>query len=257
MIADSNNTVTTPEQEVDAEATNVTETVEETVEPVSDEAEAAEESTDSKAEVQIDYKAIAEQERERREAAERALAENAFKEREKRRKSTDESSNDTSEDDDRPLTRSEFMQLMREREQESTKSAQESKIKEIITQNTSSPEEAEAAFLMYQNRVVPTGDPVADAMFAIGGLNVQRTRALTDELKRSLASKDSRSTVPTSNQPDTTLRTEPRLNSSDAQAIKAAGLTWDGKKGLYTKKVGKKVMFFDPKRPQGQKSWIA
>lgn len=247
-MAQQEQTVTTPE-EVDV-------TTQEAAEEVAEEitaTESTEEATAKPVEAQIDYNAVIEEERSRREKAEKALAEKAFKQREEKREET------TEVDEDAPLTRREFLALMQEQQQEATKSAQESAIKSEISKYTGSEEEAEAAYLMYQNRIVPTGDNEADALAAIGILNAKRNVALQSELKRSLAGKD---TVSTSNEADMREdagRPEPKLSSADAAAIKSVGFEFDSRKGLYKKAIagGKKFMYYDPKRPEGQKRWTA
>lgn len=255
-MLNENETVTTDET-VDAEAQEVEESIEDETTEEAEAQESEETSTEESTEdvdKPIDYKAIAEQERAAREKAEKALAEKAFKNREeKREESTDD------EDLDKPLTRRELAAIMAEREQEQTKTSQETAVKAIIDANTSSPEEAEAAFLMYQNRVVPTGDPQQDAMFAIGGLNAKRMKQITEEVKRANKSKDNANTSVSSPQQTEAGRPETKISSADATAIKAAGLAWDGKKGLYKKPIagGKKFMYYDPKRPAGEKKWVA
>lgn len=262
-MAKENETVTT-DATVDAEAQEVEESVEEesTEEAEAQESEETTDSTESKESeenIDIDYKAIAEAERQKREKAEKAAADAAYKLREA--KNRDGGKEETTEevDLDKPMTMREAMAFMQDQQQEMSKSQQQEKVKAIIEANTSSPEEAEAALLMYQNRVVPTGDPEADAMFAIGGLNARRTKQIVEEVKRAGNSKQNASTTAPGSQQADKARPETKISSADAAAIKAAGMTWDGKQGLYKKPIagGKKFMYYDPKRPVGEKKWVA
>lgn len=261
-MANENQKETTAVEQVDAEATEEATKVAEPVEEAAEESTSKSGESSKEDETKIDYKAILEEERNRREAAEKALADKAFKDREAKRKGQNQSEADTTSgdnNDDKPLTRGEFLQLMQEQNAEQTRSNQETQIKQIIAENTGSEDEAEAAYLMYQNRVVPTGNTEEDAMAAIGILNVRRNKAIQSELKRSVASKDTASTHHTDTTREGADREEPKLTSADASAIKAAGMKWNGKKGLYSKPLagGKKTMYFDPNRPSGQKQWIA
>lgn len=261
-MLNENETVTTDET-VDAEAQEVEESIEDETTEEAEAQESEETSTEESTEdidKPIDYKAIIEKEK--------TASEEAFKKREERREKQREAAlaanggsqeESTDEDMDKPLTRRELDAYFAERDQQQTKAAQDNAVKAIIDANTSSTEEAEAAFLMYQNRVVPTGDPQQDAMFAIGGLNAKRMKQITEEVKRANKSKENTNISVSSPQQTEAGRPETKISSADANAIKAAGLAWDAKKGLYKKPIagGKKFMYYDPKRPAGEKKWVA
>lgn len=200
-----------------------------------------------------DYEAIAKAESERAEAAERAAAEEAFKAREARRnngKSKEEADSETTDDDeDRPLTLREARQIISREAQTIQKTTQERAALEIARANTATEAEAQAAFLFYKNRVIPTGNLEEDILFAIGGLNRRRAAAKTKEVVRALRSKDTVARSSANVYREQPPIEEPKISAADAQGMKAQGMKWDGKKRLYVKPLGngKKIFFYDPK----------
>lgn len=239
-MSNKENAQTTGEEQVDA--TQQEETQEEAVEESTEDTQ--EESKDDSQ--NIDYKAILEEERKRREEAEKSAADYAYKLRNQKREEKGEDSEEES-DEDAPLTRKELNEALQSFSQKNEKTQQEVQAKQLISQYTSNDDEAEAAYEMWKNRIVPTGNLQADIMFAIGGLNHKRVLATNEELKRSLTSKDTknRDASGTHKKPSSS---ENQPSSADAQALKASGMKWNTEKQVYAKKLKDgKTFYFDPK----------
>lgn len=222
-------------------------TVEDAPEPVEDapEDETPEDETPEKKPTDIDYKALADAETKRAEEAQKAAADLAFKLREQKREVKEE--DPPEEDDNKPLTRADINQVLAEFARTNEKSTQDTEAKALIAKHVEG-DEADAAYLFWKNRVVPTGNLEEDILFALGGLNYKRVIAQNSELKRSLQSKDTRNKDASGAVKDPTGTSETMLSSQDAQTLKASGMKWDGKKRLYSKKLKDgKTFFFDPK----------
>jgi len=241
MTTEAKNTQTTGDEQVDVDTTE-----EETQEESTEEEETEESQEDSTEHSQIDYKAIADDERKRREDAEKTAADYAFKLRENKRKGDED---DESEDeDDAPLTRKELNEALQSFSQQNEKSQQDVQAQQLIEKYTTNEDEAEAAMLYWKNRVIPTGNLEEDVMFAVGGLNHKRVLATNDELKRSLKSKSTVNRDASDTHKEPTGSSEPKIDSASAQTIKSAGMKWDSKKRVYGKKLKDgKTFYFDPK----------
>lgn len=196
--------------------------------------ESTEETTDeSLKEENTDYKAIIEAERKAREEAEAKLEQTRAKAKERFQ---ERHGKDDDGGEDKPLTRAELQAILAEERTERSKERQEGEAKAIIKNYASSTEEADAAFIVWKNRIKPTGDLEQDVLFALGGLNARRFVAQSDELKRALRSKINAQKNTATTHRDGATPAEPALTSHDATAIKAAGFTWDGKSWM--KKLG-------------------
>lgn len=203
-----------------------------------------------------DYEAIAKAERDRADAAERALADQAFKGRQARRAGA-AADPDPSEDEDAdaPLTRAEFEARLTRAQQVLEKTALNSAALSIARANTATEAEAQAAMQYYHSRVVPTGNLEEDVLFAIGGLNHRRAAARATELGRAVRSKDTARRTTGEPHRETAPANEPRISPADAQAMKQAGMVWDGVARLYKKPLGgSKTLYSDPKT---KKRWVA
>lgn len=195
-----------------------------------------------------DYKAIAEAEKERREAAERLLAEDRYKASEAKRREKQEEE----EDEDKPITEKSLQTILARERQASLKESQEAEALKIARANTNSEEEAQAAVIFYKNRVNPTGNLEDDIKFAIGGLNNKRVLAQNEELKRALKSKESVSSDTSSGHQDGLPKNEPKLPAnSPLKEYKYMG------NGIYSKKLASgKTLFRNSKPMPGQPhSW--
>lgn len=217
--------------------------------------EETQETTDNEETTQgeeIDYKAIVEEERKRREEAEKSAADYAFKLRNAKREGGEEAKeNETN--DDAPLTRKELNEALQSFTQQNEKVQQETQAKQLIERFTSNEDEAEAAYEMWKNRIVPTGNLEADIMFAVGGLNHKRVLATNEELKRSLNSKDTKSRDASTSQRKPAGGEDTKTSGADAQALKAQGMKWNTEKQAYGKQLKDgKTFYYDPKT---QKRW--
>lgn len=218
----------------------------EAAEPI--EGQAAEEEAEDE-HSQPDYEAIATAEKERADRAEQALAANAFKARKGKREGEEAEGEEEDEDEDKPLTKRELRSILAGERQVITKTTNEREALAIARQNTATEAEAQAAVLFYKNRVVPTGNLEEDVLFAIGGLNRKRTAAKVVEVGRALRSRDTALHSTATVHRNTLPAGEPKISPQDAQAIKAAGMKWDGKQRVYKKSLGNgsKFMYYDPK----------
>lgn len=204
----------------------------------------------------VDYKAVAEEERKKREAAEKALADKEFKDRERRRRAQlpadpDPDENPDAPDDEveKPLTEAHLEKRLNQERQATKKQLDEKRALEIARANTTSEDEAQAAYEIWINRVVPTGDLEADVQFAIGGLNSKRVVAQNEELRRTIRSKEARKKPEPNQVIPEQAADEPKLPPQDTEALKRSGFVWDSAKKLYKKPLAgsKKTLYFDPK----------
>lgn len=204
---------------------------------------------------QPDYEALLKAETERADAAEKAAAELAFKQRDTRRKGKEEIESEA-EDDDKPMTRAEARAFLNQQGQTLQKAAQETAALGVARANTATEAEAQAALMFYKTRVVPTGNLEDDVLFAIGGINRKRTVAKATELARALRSKETALHSTAVVHRDTAPGTEPKLSPQDATAIKQSGMVWDGRQRVYKKPLGNgaKHLFYDPK---AKRRWTA
>lgn len=208
--------------------------IEEVAEPViPDETTATDPSED-----QIDYKAVAETERKRREEAEQLIIKNKIKAK-KPEETTDQ---------DKPLTVKDLAEVETRIRTATTRELQEQRALEIARSNTSSEEEAQAAMVYWKNRVTPTDNLQEDVLFAIGGLNHKKITAKNAELSRALKNRGNASHDSAATMRDAPEGDEPKLSSPDVQAMKEAGMSWNGKDKMYEKKLPSgRTLKYDPK----------
>lgn len=203
-----------------------------------------------------DYEAELAKERERAEKAEKAAAELAFQNRRERRKDKDGNVIEGGElDEDKPLTARQLQTMLDADRQKNRKELQSEMIVEKARKIASSDSEARYIAEIHKNRTFPAGmslDEQLEEAYAIA--NRKKVVAQNSELKRALISKETAGKGGGSAHQDDRPAGEPRLAPNDLSAIKAAGLAWDGKAKLYTKKIagGKKTLYYDPKT---QKRW--
>lgn len=139
---------------------------------------------------QTDYKAIAQAERERREKAEKALAEKRFLNSKRNKKEEDEEELED-DDEDKPVTTKELQRILEENTNRTTKALMGTQIKEIVKNLADSPEEAEAIIEIHANRTFPsylTLEEQLEESHAI--VNRKRILSKTSELTRALKSKN-------------------------------------------------------------------
>ena len=184
-------------------------------------------------------------ERERGDAAERAAADAAFKLREKRRKEEEEGL----DDEDKPLTAKELEGILQKDRQITRKEIQTEIISGKAKKLAGSEAEAQLIIEIHKNRIFPEDlslDEQLEEAYAIA--NRKSLMAKNEELKRALRSKETISDNAAGTHRDSTPLDEPKMSSSDIQAIKAAGFVWDGKLRLYVKKfLSGRTLTYDPK----------
>ncbi len=201
---------------------------------------------------QIDYEAELAKEREARIKAEKAAADLAFKKRKEKREEPEESSDD---DEEKPLTRKDIDQLLESNRQATLKQLQEREIQEIARDMSESDAEANLIVEIHRNRTFPSNLSLQEQLeesYAIA--NRKKVFPKIAELKRALKGKENANANPATAHRDAPGADEPKVLSQDAQAIKSAGMVWDGKLRLYKKALagGKKYLYFDPK---SKKRW--
>lgn len=226
---------------VETSDTEKKEVVVEAKEPVEG---AEEETTSSSTEEQTDWKAELAKEREAREKAEKALAEDRYKAAHPKAEETTEEV-----DEDKPLTAKELdARLARER-QETRKVLEAKAIQDIATNMANSPEEAALYVEIHRNRTFPSNLTLQEQMEEVYAIaNRKKLTAQIGELTRAVRAKQTTKTNSASTHHDAQDVDEPKISQPDAQAMKAAGMTWDGKSQTYIKKLpGGKTLFFDPK----------
>src|SRR3990167_7996870 len=207
-----------------------------------DEEREAREAEEKKARSQIDYEAELKREKERTEKAKQAAADLAFKLREKNRQEDDD-------EEDKPLTAKELEFILQRDRQQTRKEFQSEIITEKAKKLASNEDEAKLVIEIHKNRTFPEGmslDEQLEEAFAIA--NRKRLIAQNEELKRALRGKETTSDNVAGTHRDSLPTDEPKMSSADISALKAAGFNWDGKSGLYVKKISKeRTLTFNPK----------
>lgn len=201
---------------------------------------------------QPDYEALLVQERERREKAEKALAQKSFKSREQRReKKEDEEEED---DDDKPLTRKELSDVLREERAEARKETQQFAVAEQARKLAKSDAEAEYIVEIHRSRTFPEGMSLPEQLAEAQAIASYRAlQAENSELRRSAAGKKNvnHSSARSEQDPPESFTSGGKdtvHHGKDIAAITAAGYVWDGKKGVYLKNIGKdKTLVYNPK----------
>lgn len=201
----------------------------------------------SSKEGKIDYEAELARERERRETAEKALADKAFKSRDKKRKEEDEDGDEPEED--KPLTSKELQTILERDREQTRKEMQSEVISEKAKKLAGSDAEASLIVEIHKNRSFPAGMPLDEQLeeaYAIA--NRKSLIAQNAELKRALQSKGNVSDNSVNAHREPAAAEESKMSANDVGAIKDAGYVWDGKSGLYKKPLGgKKVLVYNPK----------
>ncbi len=219
------------------------------------EAKALAEEEARKQNLDIDYEALAKEERERREAAERLLAEDRYNSSRNKRETEEEriAREALETDDDKPITAKDLPAILARERQIAQKEAQEGRALEVARANTATEAEAQAAVLFWKNRVVPTGNLEEDMKFAIGGLNSKKIVAKNAELARALRAKDNISSDIPSEHRDGLPNEAPKLpDNSPLKEYKYMG------NNIYSTKLKNgKTLFRNAKPAPGQpKSWV-
>lgn len=219
---------------------------------IAEKAKAEEEAANAqKAKDETDYEAELAIERQKRQEAEKAAAELAYKLRGKKREEEREIEEEI-EDGEKPLTSKDLQSLEDRIIHRNEKLSQETKVLEIARMNTSSEAEAQLALLKWKD-IKSTGDLEKDILFAIGGINYKKVIATNNELKRALKSKEGISNDDANTHFDGQKKDEPKLpENSPLKEYKYMG------KGIYAKKLksGKTIFKNTRATPGTAKMWI-
>ena len=186
----------------------------------------------------IDYEAELKKEREAREKAEKALADKRFKDAEKKRKEGGGEGNDDAEDDDKPLTAKELQNILAKEREITQKDLQVTRISDIARKLAGSDAEASLIVEVHKNRSFPshlTLEEQVEEAYVIA--NRKKIMGQNSELKRALKGKDGIVTNSAGTHQDVPKGGEPTLSGADAQAIKVAGMVWNGVSRQYEKKL--------------------
>ncbi len=202
------------------------------------------ESTDSSS-TELDLDAELEAEKQRGKPDPKIAAE-AFKKRQEKRKEEDE---DTEEDvEDKPLTRKDLASIRESVHRE----VYGDRIKEVASELTADPKEAQLILAMHANRSFPQGTSIKEQLGEMLDIvESKRLRAKSGELARALRGKDTVTRTSTSTHRDAQRGSEPQMSAQDKMAYKEAGFVFDVKDRVYKKKLPNgKTLIKDPKTKQ-------
>lgn len=197
---------------------------------------------------QPDYKAIALAEREKREKAEKALAEKNFKLRESKRKEKEEVV-EVDIDEDKPITSKELQRILAENTQQTEKRLNKSQVIEFAKGLAESQDEIDAIVETHSNRHFPSDLSLSEQVeeaYAI--VNRKKLISTNKELKRALLSKETASNDTATTHRDPMQGTAPKLSPNDTASYKRAGFSFDTKDKVWKKKLPSgKFLIKDPK----------
>ena len=201
----------------------------------------AREQSEKEAALKKHYEDETARERQAREAAEKSAADLSFKLREQKR-------DDSEDDQERPLTRSELQSVLDKERQtirrETQRDSIEAKLKTLATSN------AEASLMIEINktRTFPSHyslDDIAEEVYAIA--NRKKMRLERDEALRALAGKDNASPG-TGGHHDSQRAGAPQMAEADKREHERLGFSWNGTSRRYEKKLSNgHLLYKDPK----------
>lgn len=174
---------------------------------------------------------------------------------------TDDEQEEAGDDaeEDKPLTRKEFLQLSAQERQANQKILQAGLILTKARQLAgpkASQAEIDLIVERHKNRVFPESLSLDDQLEEIyAGIHRKKLLGTVNQLKRAIRSKDTAEAGTSSSHREIQPANEPKLAPQDMSALKSAGYEWDGKSRLFIKKLngGKKTLFYDPK---SKKRWV-
>lgn len=194
---------------------------------------------------EVDYEALLKTEKERADKAEKALAKQAFKEREEKREETF----DEPEEEDKPLTRKDLVVM----EQRLLRETQTSRVREIARTLATSDAEANLIVEIHRNRIFPADlslEEQIEEAYAIANRKPQ-VQARRSEIERATRSRELASDDSTGTYRDALQGTSPKLEPKMSLVVKQGGYTYDSKTKLYTKKLASgSTLYLDPKTNQ-------
>lgn len=189
-------------------------------------------NTDNK----TDYKEQARKEREAREKAEKALAEQRFKNAQRKRKEEDDE-DDLDDDDNKPVTTKDLQRILAENSQQTEKRLMGTRIKEIATNLADSEEEAEAIIETHSNRTFPSYLTIEEQLEESHAIvNRKKLVSKTSELKRALKSKETASKDTGSAHRDAP-QGKPKVAPDVEASLKRQAFVYDSASKIWKKKL--------------------
>jgi hypothetical protein len=222
------------------------------VEEVVETPDTKDEETQDKVIVEEDseqLKADLKEAKEAREKAEKALADKAFKNREKNRQ-VEEVDED---EDEKPLTRKEFLQLSAQEREVTLKKLSEEQSNKLIETYSDNPTERELISEIYKATTFPAYLSLKEQI-EISHFIANRKKVLGEnsELKRTLKNKTnvSKGSQGTHRESNRSVN-EPAIEPQDKAEMTRLGFKWDNNKNYYSKKLSSgDFLVKDPKTKQ-------
>lgn len=194
-------------------------------------------------------------EREAREKSEKAAADLAFKLREQKRKQQEQAgsggkqSDEDFSEDDKPLTRSEFLALQAQERAKMQKTLREEEAKRLTEEFATSDIEKQLILEKWKNRTFPEGisleEQIEECYLAA---NRKKILGENSELKRALRGKSGVSRDASTTHHDTPQTGQPKLASDVAAVMAQVGFKWNSASRRYEKKLANgKVLVKDHK----------
>lgn len=201
-----------------------------------------------------DYETELAKEKERADKATKDAADKAFKLRELKRQQA-EGGDIKEEDKDKPLTRRELEEVLSQNQQTLRKEMLSDAIKDKARKIAQSEVEANLIVEIHKNRTWPdtlTLDEQLEEACAIAN-SKPFMKARKSEIERAKSGKDTASNNSAGTFRDSKPLDEPSTASANIKALKGAGFVWDGKTGLYVKKLNEKSsLVYNPKTKKQQ-----
>ena len=206
-----------------------------------------------------DFEAQLKAERERRVAAEKALAEDRYHSSKRKRKDDDEDNDeddDESDDDSQPITKKDLKNLEVNIRQSVVKETLSGRIKEAAEKLAETPAEAELIVEIHKNRSWPSSMSVEEQVEEAWAIaNRKRLVSKNKELSRAIESRDGISRDNASGHRDSMKGTAPKLDKSLESSLKAQKFTYDSSRKIWKKKLPNgKFLCKDP-RTKPIKTW--
>lgn len=157
---------------------------------------------------------------------------------EKKAKREEEEPEEDVDEDDRPLTRREMMEMLAEQNHRTNLENQADSIQKLSEEYAQTTQEAELIRSIHANRIFPVGMSLREQMAEAAAIaNVKRTEARNAELARKIQSQNtvSRNTATTHRDPQA--GTEPDLAPDLKASMVRAGFTYNSTSRRYEKKL--------------------
>lgn len=198
---------------------------------------------------EIDYEAEWKAEKERREAAEKALAVDRY-DASKEKRTAPKEAEEPKNDDDKPLTKAEALKLIQDGTQMSAKVINEAKADIIVSSLTSNDAEKKLVLEKWRNRTFPAYLSIEEQVQEAYVLaNSKRILGKSAEIQRALKSKESANSIAADNRrtPDKS-KGEGEVSGDVKQILSQGNWKYNSDSKRYEKKLPNgKLMYRDPK----------